>query len=123
MTKQTYAKHHRIFDYQGEMQDEKDKDGKKTGKKVFVVTNIEKRAERLPAKPRETYTFEMDGLRVSVLMSDGQVINKYKAFKRFCEARGGYGTAIREQNMLDPKDLSALTQLDEKNRIVAPVLE
>lgn len=118
MTKQTNAKHHRIYDYKYGIVDETDGKGEKTGKKVPQLLSVEKRAERLPAKPRTAYTFEYDGLRVTVLLADGQIVNKRKAFKRFCESKGGYGTAMREQNMMDPKDLPALTILDEAGKIM-----
>jgi hypothetical protein len=117
MTKQTYAKHHRIYDYKYKIVDETDGKGEKTGRKVPQLESIEKREQILPAKPRTPFTFLWDGLRVTVLLSDGQVVNKYKAFKRFCEERGGYGNAMREQNMMDPIDLPALTELDEDGRI------
>ncbi len=119
MTKRTQAKENRIYERKYGMQEVEGEDGKKI--MVPYLASVEKRAERLPAKPRQAYTFEYDGLRVTVLLADGQIINKRKAFKRFCESKGGYGTAMREQNMMDPKDLPALTIVDEANRIVEPV--
>lgn len=119
MTKRTHAKQHRIYDYKYGVQDEKNEKGESTGVKVPYLHSVENRPEVLPAKPRQEYTFEMDGLRVTVMMSDGQVINKYKAFKRFCESKGGYDTAMREQNMMDPKDLPQLTKLTEEGIILS----
>ena len=116
MTKRTETKQHRIYDYKYGMREVKDEKGEK--KMVPYLASVEKRAERLPAKPRTPYIFEIDGLRVTVLMSDGQVINKGKAFRRFCEEKGGYGEAIRAQNMLDPKDLPPLTRVNEDNKII-----
>ena len=77
---------------------------------------ITRREETLPPTVRTPYTFKKEGLLVTVYLSDGQIINKHKAFKRFCEERGGYSEAIRLQNMMEEKPKE--TEVNDEYRII-----
>lgn len=83
------------------------------------LSKVIKRPEVLLAKERELFVFEKDGLLVTIMFSDGQIINKRKAFNRFCESKGGYGAAMREQNMTNLADRPKVTKLDEEYKVIA----
>ena len=53
------------------------------GKHVATI----RRPETLPAKEKEKVMIEYKGYEFPVFMSDGQIINKRKAFERFTKTK------------------------------------
>lgn len=90
----------------------------KDEKRGKMRMELYKREVPLPAKPAQDYTFEWEGLLVTVKLSDGQIINKKKAFKRFCEMAGGYEEAMRKQRETPLELRPQVTPLTEEGMII-----
>ncbi len=83
MAKKTYTKYRRQFDLAHNGDPEAmTKDGR-----VALLTPI-KRDEPLPAEPRIPRQINCGGEIVTIMVSEGQLINERKVCKRFYENRG-----------------------------------